>query len=180
MHKKVFPARPSHLVTLGLSAALLTPTLLAGCGGQSAQTTTSLPQAPPPSSMSGGRMSQTGTRQGMTTKQKVVLVAGAALLYYLYKKHQNAQAATGANGKYYISESTGRVYYRILSGADKGKFQWVSPPAQAMQVPQAAAQQYGLQGYQGYNNGASGQPFGGYGATSQGSYTDTVPATDLS
>lgn len=183
MHKKVFPTRPSHLVALGISASLLTSTLLAGCGGQSSQPST-LPQAPPPSSMSGGRMNQTNTRQGLSGKQKVALVAGAALLYYFYRKHQKAQAQAGPNGQYFVSKSTGRVYYRVLNGKDAGAYQWVSPPAQAVQVQPSDVQQYGLQGYQGYNGATSGQQFGGYGATNQAvnpQYnTGTEPATDFS
>ena len=179
MHKKVFPARPSHLVTLGLSAAMLTPTLLAGCGGQSSQTST-LPQAPPVAN--NGRMMSSGTQQqGMSTKKKVVLVAGAALLYYLYKRHENAKAAAGndANGQYFVSKSNGRVYYRFLSGPNKGKFQYVSPPA-PMNLPESAAQQYGLQNYQGYRGASNGREFGGYGASNQGSYNDAVPGADIS
>ena len=30
-------------------------------------------------------------RQGLSTKQKVAILAGAAALYYLYNKHKNSQ-----------------------------------------------------------------------------------------
>jgi hypothetical protein len=92
-------------------------------------------------------------------------------LYYIYKKRQNAQQAAGPNGKYFLSESTGRVYYRDLKS---GKFQWVSPPRQAIQVPADEAQQYSQ--YQGYNNQSNGQTFGGYGANDLNRYRDAVPA----
>ena len=111
-------------------------------------------------------------RQGMSTKQKLVLVAGAAALYYLYKKRQNAQQQTGAGGRYYRSESTGRVYYRYPDG----KYQWVSPPTQPIRVPENEARQYQLDQYQGYNNARQGQEFGGYGyGNNNPRYNDAEP-----
>jgi len=59
----------------------------------------------------------------LTTKQKVILLAGAAALYWLYKRHQNAKGV-GANGKYYRSRN-GRVYFR---DARTRKAIWIDPP----------------------------------------------------
>ena len=44
----------------------------------------------------------------MSTKKKLVLLAGAAALFYMYKKHQ---AKAGQQIQYYRSKN-GRVYYR--------------------------------------------------------------------
>ena len=67
--------------------------------------------------------------------------SGAAAVYYLYKKHQNAQGQ-GANGRYYLSKN-GRVYYRDLK---TGAYQWVTPPRQPIQVtPEEYAQATGQQ-----------------------------------
>jgi len=95
-------------------------------------------------------------RHGMTTNQKLVLLAGAAALYYLYKKHQNAQSQ-GAQGQYYLSKN-GRVYYRDESG----RAHWVTPPPNGLQVPANEVQAYPeLQNYRGYQGNNSGQDFGG-------------------
>lgn len=72
----------------------------------------------------------------MSTKQKVVLLAGAAALYYFYKKHQNAQGA-GQQGQYYRSKNGG-IYYRDAQGQPH----WVTPPAGGIQVPADEASQY--------------------------------------
>lgn len=99
--------------------ALVTPLLLAtaGCGGgNSADVGGPGPQSSP-------------QRSGMSTKQKVLLVAGAAALYYMYKKHQNARGE-GPDGQYYRSKN-GRIYYRDK----KGNPVWVTEPAQPLEIP---------------------------------------------
>jgi hypothetical protein len=139
---------------LSLAVAALTGSLpLAGC--RSSNETTSGPS--PYSSPGPGAMPQ---RKGLTTGQKVAILAGAAALYYLYNKHKNAQGV-GKQGQYYLSKN-GRVYYR-----DPKTHQpiWVTPPSGGVQVPADEAQQYSR--YQGYNNQRSGDTFGGYGATAQ-------------
>lgn len=163
-------ARPA---TLLLSASLVVPPLLAGCGSASQQTTT----APPPPGMGNSRMENPRNapvaqpKQGMSTGKKVALLAGAAALYYIYNKRKNkAESAKGPDGKYFISESTGRVYYRNLKD---GSFQWVSPPKQPIRVPIEEARNY--QGYAGYNNQNSGRGFGGYGPGTK-NYNDAEPA----
>lgn len=162
--------RPTALV---LTTALTLPPLLAGCGsGGGQQDAGGAPPPPPGMGTSAQTSAQPMRKQGMTTKQKVVLLAGAAALYYLYKRHQNAKAAQGPNGKYFRSESTGRIYYRDLK---TGKFQWVTPPNQPIQVPADQAQEYS--GYAGYNgNMNQGQSYGGYGPGAK-NYTDGVPAS---
>jgi len=62
----------------------------------------------------------------MSTRNKVLLLAGAAALYWLYKRHQNSQGA-GPNGQYYRSRN-GRVYYR---DARTHKAVWVTPPPES-------------------------------------------------
>ncbi len=88
-------------------------------------------------------------RQGLSNKQKVVILAGAAALYYLYNQHKNKQAE-GAEGQYYLSKN-GRVYYR---DAQK-RVHWVTPPSEGIQVPEAEAQRY--RDFQGYNNRPTGR-----------------------
>ncbi len=88
--------------------------------------------------------------KGMTNGQKVVLLAGAAALYYLYKKNQEShKAGNSAEPQYYLSKN-GRVYYREKGG----RVHWVTPPTEGIQVPQAEASQYEqLQGYDGRSSG---------------------------
>jgi hypothetical protein len=168
--------RPAALL---VSASLVVPPLLAGCGGAPDQTAS----APPPPGMENPRMNAPRAnaprnapaarpRQGMSTGQKVAILAGAAALYYIYNKRKNkAASAKGPEGKYFISESTGRVYYRNLKD---GSFQWVSPPRRPIRVPVEEARQY--QNYAGYNNRNSGRGFGGYGPDSSRTYNDAEPA----
>jgi len=148
-------ARP---IALALTASLLAPTFLAGCG--SGTQTASAP--PPPREATPGEMQRMNpnpaavqpARRGMTTKQKVVILAGAALLYYLYKRHQ-AKNPAPQGVQYYLSKSTGRVYYR-----DPQTHQaiWMTPPpneARPMTVPEDVANDY--RDYQGYNNQTAGR-----------------------
>lgn len=161
-------ARPGALL---LSASLVVPPLLAGCGGGASDQTATAPPSPPnvPSPRS-APVAQ--PRQGLSTGQKVAILAGAAALYYIYNKRKNKpETARGPEGKYFISKSTGRVYYRNLK---TGEYQWVSPPREPIRVPAAEAQQY--QGYAGYNNQDSGRGFGGYGPDSTRTYNDAEPA----
>jgi hypothetical protein len=75
-------------------------------------------------------------QQKMSAKKKLVLLAGAAALAYLYNKHKN-QKGVGANGQYYRSKN-GRIYYRDANG----KAVWVTPPSQGVYVPQDEADTY--------------------------------------
>ena len=81
---------------------------------------------------------------GLTTTQKLVVLGGAAALYYMYKKHQHAQADTGPDGQYYLSKN-GRVYYRDA----EHRAHWVTPPPDGIAVPADEAAAYrDLQGYE--------------------------------
>ena len=77
----------------------------------------------------------------------MVILAGAALLYYLYKHHQAKQ---NQQVQYYKSKN-GRVYYR---DPQSHQVHWVTP----VSVPESAAGEYS--GYQGYNNSNTGQDYG--------------------
>jgi hypothetical protein len=141
-----------RFVALGLALALTSSTLL-GCSRGT--------PPPPVDDTQGGRSSYPTQpqRRGMSTGQKLALLAGAAALYYLYNKQKNARG-TGPTGQLYRSKN-GRVYYR-----DKdGRAHWVTPPPGGIRVPADEAQQYS--GYQGYNGQASGETFGGFGASNQ-------------
>lgn len=165
--------RPVALFTTG---AILVPTLLAGCSGGAQQNMTPPPamdrstSAPPPA------LGTTGAaKPGLTTKQKVVLLAGAAALYYAYRKYNEHNKATSATGvQYYQSKANGRIYYR-----DPKTHQaiYVTPPTQPISVPANEAAQY--QSYAGYNQQPQGQNFGGYGYNSNNQYSGqpgSVPA----
>lgn len=142
----------ARLVALGLALSLTTSTLV-GCSRAA--------PSPPVDDTQGGRPAYPTQpeRRGMSTGQKLALLAGAAALYYLYNKQKNARG-TGPTGQLYRSKN-GRVYYR-----DKdGRAHWVTPPPGGIRVPADEAQQYS--GYQGYNGQTSGETFGGFGASSQ-------------
>lgn len=79
---------------------------------------------------------QRDNQTGMSTKQKLVLLAGAAALAYMYNKNKNKKG-TGKEGQYYRSKN-GRVYYRDA----QGKAVWVTPPQGGIQVPAHEADQY--------------------------------------
>lgn len=97
-------------------------------------------------------------RSGMSTAKKgAIVLAGAAALYYLYKKHQNKQAATGVDGQYYLSKN-GRVYYRDA----EHRAHWVTPPPGGITVPADEAAQYSE--FQGYDNRPTGRDLRGLAA----------------
>lgn len=170
-HTRLGRSRWTRPVSLLLVGSLTVPTLI-GCGGQPAAQQSAPPMAGPPPGFNNSN-SRPQANTGMSTRKKVVLLAGAAALYYIYNKRKNAAAqAAGPDGKYYMSKN-GRVYYRDLK---TGKYQYVSPPRQAIQVPEEElAGMRGLQNYSGYNNNANGQGFGGY-RTGNESYNDAEPA----
>ena len=113
---------------------LLAATMLAGAVGCSTTTV---------SGQSRGAEPQPQVRQpappgsGMSTRNKVLLLAGAAALYYLYKKHQNRQG-DGVQGQYYRSRNGG-IYYR--DSRNPRIVHWVTPPTtqRPLRVP---AQEY--------------------------------------
>ena len=93
----------------------------------------------------------------MTTTSKVVILAGAAALYYLYKHHKNAAQAKGEEGQYYLSKN-GRVYYRDA----EHRAHWVTPPPSGIAVPESEAAEY--REFQGYDNRATGRDLSGLAA----------------
>jgi hypothetical protein len=120
-----------------------------GCGNIHAG-----PNSPPIDDTQGGYSQSGGYQQapaqprqtGMSNKQKMVMLAGAAALYYMYKKNQNSQQGP----QYYLSKN-GRVYYRDA----QGRAHWVTPPREGIYVPAQEAYQY--REFQGYNNNPHGR-----------------------
>ena len=136
--------RPTAL----LLSVLLGVPFFAGCASDRRAS-----QLPPVDDTRGGAQTYPAptaqAKKGLSTGQKVAILAGAAALYYLYNKHKNNKEQ-GAQGKYYLSKN-GRVYYR-----DKqGQAHWVTPPQGGIRVPESEAQQY--RDFQGYNNRPTGR-----------------------
>ena len=154
--------RAPRLLAWALAASMGGPLFaaLAGCGskdngaGQSASAPAvgssapmAVPAGQPGASAPPGQAAQPAApaKQGMSTRNKVILVAGAALLYYLYKKHQAAQqaqagaAVSGSQPQLYRS-SNGGVYYRDPQNPQK--VTWLTVPNQPVQVPESDLQQY--------------------------------------
>ena len=142
--------RAPRVLSLALTLVLCGPVLvtLAGCGnkggdtGQAASTQT----APTDATTAPNTQTTPPAKQGMSTGKKAVIVlAGAALLYYLYKKHQAAQQAqsgaqgNGATPQLYRS-SNGGVYYRDPQNPQK--VTWLTVPNQPVSVPANQVQQY--------------------------------------
>ncbi|WP_392530776.1 hypothetical protein [Nostoc sp. C117] len=143
----------SRLIAVLLSALLTVP-LLSSCGGGSQKAS-----VPPPvddtisRTVSDRTTNQTEAKKGLSTGQKVALLAGAAGLYYLYNQHKNAPQE-GAQGKYYLSKN-GRVYYRDA----EHRAHWVTAPAEGIRVPESEAQKY--RQFQGYNGSSTGRDLTG-------------------
>ncbi len=84
-------------------------------------------------------------KPGMTTKKKLVLLAGAALLYYLYRKHQATRTRTTVNGgtasarqpQLYRSKNGG-IYYRD----PQGRPVWLTVPNKRVEVPLEEVRRY--------------------------------------
>jgi len=96
-------------------------------------------------------------RTGMSSREKLVILGGAAALYYLYRRHQHAAGEVGAQGQYYLSKN-GRVYYRDA----EHRAHWVTPPAGGIAVPAEEAAAY--EGFQGYQNRPTGRDLSDLGA----------------
>lgn len=128
-------------------------------------------------------------KQGMSTRNKVLLVGGAALLYYLYKKHQakaaeqtnmnpgNGQVAARPQQLY--RSKNGGIYYRDASG----KPVWLTVPNQPVQVPASEVARYAPD-YQRYRgpapaapSGYRTQPFGDYDTDAMSSGNGSVYPT---
>lgn len=156
----MYPERRRGLRLMALLlTVLLTFPLFTGCG---ISRSNALP--PPVDNTRAEKVSnpppanQPQAKKGLTNKQKVILLAGAAALYYLYNQHKNSQEQ-GPNGQYYLSKN-GRVYYRDA----QHRAHWVTPPSDGIQVPEAEARQY--REFQGYNNSPTGRDLTGVGQAS--------------
>jgi hypothetical protein len=122
-------------------ASMLLPVIGCGSPAQQAQTSQNRPQA----------------STGMSTKQKVTLLAGAAALYYVYNKYKkdNEAKLSGKNVQYYLSKN-GRVYYR--DPQNPKNVIWVTPPQNAqsnISIPEQEAADY--RDFSGYNGAKSGK-----------------------
>ena len=139
---------------IAVIASLIVP--LAGCGSKATA-------PPPPVDAAPGQMAprsvpSANTHTGMSTSTKLKILAGAAAAYYLYKKYEKSkqgQANAQQNVQYYLSKSTGRVYYR-----DPKTHQaiWVTPAPNNIpqqQVSASEAAQY--QQFKGYDNSTTGK-----------------------
>lgn len=148
--------RAPRLVALSLALTFALPViaLTAGCG-QKANNQNTAPYASGPMSNNSPMANNAPAKAGMTTKQKVVLLGGAALLFYLYKRYQKQDQAAaqngamGANGKPQLyreekGQNAGAIYYRKNDA--NHTVVWLSAPQQPMQVNQSDVQQY-LPGY---------------------------------
>jgi len=139
--------RPTALL---LVASLLSP-FAAGCGGHQNDA------VPPPVSDTSSTAPGPGPakKPGMSTGKKVVIaLAGAALLYYLYKHHveQNGQKV-----QYYKSKKSGRIYYR---DPKTHQAHYVTPEQYSkVEVDPEDAKQ--LEQYKGYDNQSTGQDYEG-------------------
>ena len=128
-------------------ASMIVP--IAGCGNS---------QPPAPVDAAPGQMApQANANQGMSTGTKLKILAGAAAAYYLYNKYKQSQAGkanAAQNVQYYLSKSTGRVYYR---DPKTKQAIWVTPPPNQIpqqQVSAQEAQQYSrFRGYESQQTG---------------------------
>ncbi len=146
--------RPSGVAVI---ASLAIPTLLAGCGSPAPQA--QLPQQNAPQARP--------ANGGMSTRQKVTLLAGAAAMYYLYRKYQRDNAAqlqkaqaAAPNGKiqYYRSKKGGYIYYRDPRNPSvaikiPGTEQGVEGVQQQRIANDEAAEYSKIQGYNGAQSG---------------------------
>jgi len=148
--------RPTALL---LTASLVAP-MIAGCGGSSNQAS-----APPldatrgeaPMSPNGSMQSNANSNQGMSkTKKTMIALAGAAALYYLYKKNRDSHNQPLPQGVQYYQSKNGRIYYR---DPKTKQAIWVTPPTQQnpLMVPQDEIQGLNLQQFRGYNNQDTGR-----------------------
>ncbi len=138
-----------------LAMSLLLPVCLIGCGGKGGDSASVPPPVDDTARGTKAPMSTQATpapaKTGMSTGKKVVIaLAGAALLYYLYKHHEKQQ---GQEVQYYKSEKNGRIYYRDA----QHQAHYVTPPPGGYEVDPQEQQE--LSKYQGYNNSTGGEDY---------------------
>lgn len=151
-HKYQGLPRTSRALSFLILLTLIAP-LLAGCSGGGGGSQANLP---PVDDTRGGSSSAPppAQRTGMSTGKKIAILAGAAALYYLYKRSQDKKAQS--EHQYYLSKN-GRVYYRD----EKGRAHWVTAPPAPIEVPMDEIERYPeLSRYRGYDNQSSGMDFG--------------------
>lgn len=153
--------RPSGVAVI---ASLTLPTLLAGCGSPAPQAQAPMQQRAPQARPANA---------GMSTRQKVTLLAGAAAMYYLYRKYQRDNAAKlqqmqaqapGGKVQFYRSRKGGYIYYRDprnpriaikVPGTEQG--------VQGVQQQRVSdANDYDYSKFQGYNGAQSGETLDKY------------------
>jgi hypothetical protein len=149
---------PSRWTALVVATSLLMPAL-AGCGSKGGDTSSapSGSAAPAPQMAATPQTAPATAKPGLSTKQKVVLLAGAALLFYIYQKDKsnNAKAAAAGSAKPQLFQegkgpNKGAIYYHDPSDPTHKKIIWLTAPSGQVQVPAdsdalAAQQQYGNQ-----------------------------------
>ncbi len=96
--------------------------------------------------------------KGMSGGQKLALLAGAAAVYYLYKKNQESHASGNSSAPQYYLSKNGRVYYRERGG----RVHWVTAPKDGIMVPREEADQY--QQYEGFEGRTTGRSLAGIGS----------------
>lgn len=182
--------RPPRLLAWTLATLMVGPLLvgLAGCGSKNAGTSQTADNSMAPSTLPNASAPNTSTmsgsngrpmapvKQGMSTRNKVIILAGAALLYYLYKKHQAAkQAQAGAQGNgaqpQLFRSQNGGVYYRDPQNPQK--VTWLTVPNQPVQVPASDVQQYAPD-YQQYQGQAAPAPPAGQASQSITQYDPSL------
>ncbi|MEZ0326806.1 MAG: hypothetical protein ACAH95_12970, partial [Fimbriimonas sp.] len=114
--------------------------MVAGCGSGTNDSTVGANQAPVDDYAAQRAQTIPAPQQekkGMSTGTKMAILAGAAALYYMYKKNKEKRAQNVSSEPQYYLSKNGRVYYRD----NTGRAHWVTPPQQGIQVPWAEAQQ---------------------------------------
>src|SRR4029450_12386156 len=146
-----FMNQPMALLVTGIIASQS----LAGCGSS----TTNTSNLPPVDDSASSRQASTPppVQRGMSSGQKVALLAGAAALYYMYNKNKQAHQNGNTTAPQYYLSKNGRVYYREQGG----RVHWVTPPSAGIQVTQEEANQY--QEFQGYGGRSTGRWLGVFG-----------------
>ncbi|RYG70902.1 hypothetical protein EON80_06470 [bacterium] len=154
-HQSPWLWRPTGALVV---ASLSLPFLMVGCGSRSAPT-------PPPSAPA-------ASNQGMSGRQKLTLLAGAAAMYYLYRKYQRDNAAAlqkaeaaapGGKIQYYRSKKGGYIYFRDPRNPKVAIK--VTPPQSEVgtrQVNPDELRDYDYQKFEGYNNAPSGETLDKY------------------
>ncbi len=150
-NRRSLTQRPAALL---LTASMAMPLFLTGCGGKKDEGGSAPP--PPvaysPSNAANAPKMGEPEKKGMSTGKKAAIVlVGAAAAYYFYQHHKKAEQ-NAQHVQYYISKSTGQIYYRDPKKNMEAVF--VTPPKEPVQVDESEASQYSR--FKGYNNQTTG------------------------